>query len=144
MLLTLLEFPNSWELVDAQKKVFPQFNKFIQESAIESASVSFPSLLPFLSFIPFEVVILYTNIILQILQRISSFIPEFFSSLRRFVTTPTGDERDAKLALQSYLECLAFFLLKCRCIHLSIVLTIPEMYLQGDTNNWWRMHILRL
>ena len=93
--LTVL--PSAWELTSPQKAVFPQVFKFIASSE-GMAAATFPSLLPFLSKVPVEV-----------MGDQEKFLDRWFSALQDAVGTVKG-ALELKAVVAAYLDCLFFVL----------------------------------
>ena len=89
--------PTAWELTSPQKAVFPQVFKFIASSE-GMAAATFPSLLPFLSKVPVDV-----------MGGQEKFLDRWFSALEEAVGTVRGS-LELKAVVMAYLDCLFFML----------------------------------
>ena len=89
--------PAAWELTSPQKAVFPQVFKFIASSE-GMAAATFPSLLPFLSKVPVDV-----------MGDQEKFLGRWFSALEEAVGTVRGS-LELKAVVVAYLDCLFFML----------------------------------
>jgi len=77
-LQVLSVLPSAWDLISPQKAVFPQVFKFIGSSE-GMAAATFPSLLPFLSKVPVEV-----------MGDQEKFLDRWFSALQEAVGKTAG------------------------------------------------------
>lgn len=96
VLIFMKNFPQSWDLVQPQKQIFPRIFSFLEHSSYGSGSVTFPSLLPYVNFIPSQIID-------------ENFYYKFLSSLWKGKDSEYMS-KNSTLHLKSYSECFLFFL----------------------------------
>ncbi|KAJ3050808.1 listerin E3 ubiquitin protein ligase 1, partial [Rhizophlyctis rosea] len=100
-LVTLLRaFSAAWDVANQKKPVLPKLCSFLKNGAYGSIGISYPSLLPFISVLP-----------AQVLSE-EKFQQEFLNSFWAGLNSNAIDLSHSKAFIDAYLECGMFLLIK--------------------------------
>lgn len=100
-LVFLKNFPHCWRYVSVDDVVLPRLWEFLKNGAFGSGIITYPSLLPLVSFIPTE--------------KIGDiFFKQFLQNLWEGLKSDNISKHSVFPLIASYMECLQFFLLQNR------------------------------
>ncbi|KAJ3043585.1 listerin E3 ubiquitin protein ligase 1 [Rhizophlyctis rosea] len=100
-LVTFLRtFGTAWDVASQKKPVLPKLSTFLKNGAYGSISITYPSLLPFLSVMPVEVI------------SDAAFQKEFLTNFWTGLNSGAIENANSKLFIESYVECGLFLAIK--------------------------------